>query len=84
MATRPQPQPDRIDPISPPEILPDEPTLPETAPAESPEIDPDKIEPDNQPDEWPDDPDNDEWPDDRALKSPEATPWATLFLRETC
>lgn len=55
MATRPQPQPDRIEPKSPPEIIPDQPTLPETVPEEWPELDPDQIEPDTQPDEWPDD-----------------------------
>ena len=82
MATRPAPQPDTIEPKSPPEITPDNPVVPETKPEESPEIDPDQIEPDKQPDEWPDDgtwPDDGEWPDDSA-RDPATSRWLENIL----
>lgn len=58
MATRPEPGPNRIEPQSPPEIVPDDPFFPGPAPLEAPDVEPDTVEPSPQPDEWPEN-----WPE---------------------
>lgn len=52
MATQPPIEPNRIEPLAPPETPPATPEPVEPEPDETPPIDPDTIEPEPLPDEW--------------------------------